>query len=156
VIFSFVKLSNQASKVIGKEYIDEIKKIDDAVANILNKLDVAAASSTAIAVAVAADNDGNNLNQDSFTEVYRKLLFTLTHNSEFVIQMGINSFHINPQEIEQIINASKNYTINTLNDISMINSLEDEVKRLRRLGNNKAADIASKELDELMKKYNNK
>jgi hypothetical protein len=72
------------------------------VANILNKLD--AASSTAIAVAV--DNDDNN--QDSFTEVYRKLLFTLTHNSEFVIQMGIHSFHINLQEIEQIINASKN------------------------------------------------
>ena len=70
--------------------------------------------------------------------------------------MGINSFHINPQEIEQIINASKNHTINTLNEISIINSLEDEVKRLRRLGNNKASEIASKELDELMKKYNNK
>jgi hypothetical protein len=149
-------MSNQASRVIGKEYIDEIKKIDDAVANILNKLDVAAASSSTAIAAVAVDNDGNNLNQDSFTEVYRKLLFTLTHNSEFVMQMGIHSFHINPQEIEQIINASKNYTINTLNDISIINSLEDEVKRLRRLGNNKAADIASKELDELMKKYNNK
>ena len=52
------KMSNQASKVIGKEYIDDIRKIDDAVANILSKLDVAASSSTTIAV----DNDGNNLN----------------------------------------------------------------------------------------------
>ena len=51
-------MSNQASKVIGKEYIDDIRKIDDAVANILSKLDVAASSSTTIAV----DNDGNNLN----------------------------------------------------------------------------------------------
>ena len=147
-------MSNQTSRVIGKEYIDEIKKIDDAVANILSKLDVAASSTP------NANNNNynkeNTLDQDNFNEVYRKLLFTLTHNSEFVIQIGINSFHIKPQEIEQIINASKNYTINTLNDISIINSLEDEVKRLRRLGNNKAADIASKELDELMKKYNNK
>jgi hypothetical protein len=146
-------MSNQTSRVIGKEYIDEIKKIDDAVANILSKLDVAAG------ITPNANNNynkENTLDQDNFNEVYRKLLFTLTHNSEFVIQMGINSFHINPQEIEQIINASKNYTINTLNEISIINSLEDEVKRLRRLGNNKAADIASKELDELMKKYNNK
>ena len=54
-------MSNQASKVIGNEYVDEIRKIDDAVANILNKLDVAAAST-------AVDNDGNNnLNQDNFT-----------------------------------------------------------------------------------------
>jgi hypothetical protein len=153
VIFSLGKMSNQTSRVIGKEYIDEIKKIDDAVANILSKLDVAAG------ITPNANNNynkENTLDQDNFNEVYRKLLFTLTHNSEFVIQMGINSFHINPQEIEQIINASKNYTINTLNEISIINSLEDEVKRLRRLGNNKAADIASKELDELMKKYNNK
>ncbi|MBV9178180.1 MAG: hypothetical protein JO297_14210 [Nitrososphaeraceae archaeon] len=147
-------MSNQTSRVIGKEYIDEIKKIDDAVANILSKLDVAASSTP------NANNNYNKdntiLDQDNFNEVYRKLLFTLTHNSEFVIQMGINSFHINPQEIEQIINASKNHTINTLNEISIINSLEDEVKRLRRLGNNKASEIASKELDELMKKYNNK
>ena len=146
-------MSNQTSRVIGKEYIDEIKKIDDAVANILSKLDVAASSTPN---ANNNYNKENTLDQDNFNEVYRKLLFTLTHNSEFVIQMSINSFHIYPQEIEQIINASKNYTINTLNDISIINSLEDEVKRLRRLGNNKAADIASKELDELMKKYNNK
>jgi hypothetical protein len=153
VIFSLGKMSNQTSRVIGKEYIDEIKKIDDAVANILSKLDVAAGRTPN---ANNNYNKENTLDQDNFNEVYRKLLFTLTHNSEFVIQMGINSFHINPQEIEQIINASKNYTINTLNEISIINSLEDEVKRLRRLGNNKAADIASKELDELMKKYNNK
>jgi hypothetical protein len=141
-------MSNQTSRAIGKEYIDEIKKIDDAVANILSKLDVAAGSTPN---ANNNYNKENTLDQDNFNEVYRKVLFTLTHNSEFVIQMGINSFHINPQEIEQIINDSKNYTINTLNEIPMINSLEDEVKRLRRLGNNKAADVASKELDELMK-----
>jgi hypothetical protein len=40
-------MSNQTSRAIGKEYIDEIKKIDDAVANILSKLDVAPSSSTA-------------------------------------------------------------------------------------------------------------
>ena len=85
-------MSNQTSRVIGKEYIDEIKKIDDAVANILSKLDVAA-TSTAIAV---ADNYGNNLNRGNFTEVYRKLLFALTHNLEFVMQIGIHSFHRNP------------------------------------------------------------
>jgi hypothetical protein len=55
--------------------------------------------------------------------------------------------------IEQIIYVSKNYTINTLNEIYIINSLEDQIKRLRKPGDNKAADIASKELDELMKKY---
>jgi hypothetical protein len=133
-------MSNQASKVIGKEYIDEIRKID-AVANILNKLDVAA---TSTAIAVAYNDGNNNLNQNNFNEVYHKLLFTLTHNLEFVMQMGIHSFHINPQEIEQIIYVSKNYTINTLNEIYIINSLEDRIKRLRKPGDNKAADIASK------------
>jgi hypothetical protein len=53
--------------------------------------------------------------------------------------MGIHSFNINPQEIEQIIYASKNYPINTLNEIYIINSLEDQIK----LGDNKVAESAS-------------
>jgi hypothetical protein len=96
-------------KLFSVEYIDEIRKIDDVVANILSKLDVAAATSTAIAV---ADNDGNKLNQDNVTEVYRKLLFALTHSLEFVMQIGIythftKNLIINTSRMEPIDTATK-------------------------------------------------